>query len=89
MTEIPGLDSRRYSMYSSVSAETKARYKGFEKIKEYEHFYLCGRYNDKGELLYKECFSKFDVDGVKVAYQKPPRVPYQHWWRGGNESKHI
>lgn len=81
MTEIPGLDSRRYSKYSSVSDETRARYKGFEKIKEYEHFYLCGRYNDNGELLYKECFSKFDVDGVKGAYR--PRIPYPHWGRLG------
>jgi hypothetical protein len=80
MTEIPGLDSRRYSKYSSVSDETKARYKGFEKIKEYEHFYLCGRYTDDGKLLYKECFSKFDVDGVKVMHKS--REPYTQWWRG-------
>ena len=65
MTELPGLDSRKYKNYKLLAEESRERYKGFVKLKEYKHYYLCGRFNDKGELLYKECFSKFDVDGVR------------------------
>lgn len=49
--------------YESASRFERHKYKEFEILEEYEWFYLCGKF-EKGELLYKECFSKFDVDGV-------------------------
>lgn len=35
----------------------------FKFIKEYEKYYLYG-YEEKGKILYKECFLKTDIDGV-------------------------
>ena len=37
--------------------------KKFKFLKEYNKFYLYG-YMDKGKILYKECFSKQDIDGI-------------------------
>ena len=50
----------RCSLYEKGKLE-----KGYRRLKEYEHYYLYGKYNENGEMLYKECFSKFDVDGVR------------------------
>ena len=36
----------------------------FKLIKEYEKYYLYG-YEQDGKILYKECFLKVVVDGVK------------------------
>lgn len=40
----------------------------FKFLKAYKKFYLYG-YEDKGKILYKECFSKQDIDGM----QKNPK----------------
>lgn len=44
---------------------------GYKRLAEYESFYLYGRYDREGNLLYKECFSKYDIDGVpKYNYKR-------------------
>lgn len=59
----------RYRQYDVVSALEKQRaQRDFARLKEYEHYYLYGRVLD-GKIIYKECFSKIDIDGV----QKPQR----------------
>lgn len=66
----------------NVQELERDRVKDFKFIKEYKHYYLYGKYKD-GKLLYKECFSKFDIDGV-VSIQ-PVRQPYKRFniwnWR--------
>lgn len=57
--------------------QERERAKGFKFIKEYKDYYLYGKYTPEGTLLYKECFSKFDMDGVKP--QEQPRRYYS--WR--------
>lgn len=59
-----GLVKGRYSSYDSCKELEQKRYKDFRVLEEYECFYLCGKLQD-GEILYRECFSKFDVDGVQ------------------------
>ena len=57
---------RTFSNYEKCSGYEKQKLKaGFKRIKEYKDFYLYGKYDFAGNLLYRECFSKFDVDGVK------------------------
>lgn len=61
---------RRYRQYDVLSELEKQRaHRDFARLKEYEHYYLYGRVVD-GKILYKECFSKFDIDGV-VNTRKP------------------
>lgn len=57
--------SKQAWSYDVVANNEKNRAKGFVKLKEYENFYLYGKYDEQGNLLYKECFSKFDIDGVQ------------------------
>ena len=38
---------------------------GYRRIAEYENYYLYAKYNRDNVFLYRECFSKFDIDGVK------------------------
>lgn len=57
----------KFKAYEKITRSEKKRAEGFELIKEYEDFYLYGKYKD-GELLYRECFSKFDIDGVSAKY---------------------
>lgn len=61
----------------AVSKAEKERAKNFQLIKEYKTYYLYGRYTQDGKLLYRECFSKFDIDGVNP--QKRPRKVYLSW----------
>ena len=56
--------NNKVKTYEAIAHEEKNKADGFQLIKEYEHFYLKGKYQN-GEMLYKECFSKFDVDGHK------------------------
>lgn len=42
----------------------------FKVIKEYEEYYLCGKYDKEGKLMYRECFAKFVIDGVKPINKK-------------------
>ena len=51
--------------YMYIPKREKEKIKGFKILDEYEEFYLCGKYDDHGKLLYKECFTKFDIDGVQ------------------------
>lgn len=53
----------KFKAYEKITKSEKKRAQGFELIKEYEDYYLYGKYVD-GKLLYRECFSKFDIDGV-------------------------
>ena len=50
--------------WDRLAKQEKMRAKGFRLLEEYECFYLYGKY-ENDQLLYKECFSKFDIDGVK------------------------
>ena len=53
--------------YDKCSEYEKAKLKiGYKRIKEYENFYLYGKYDKDDNFLYNECFSKFDIDGVKA-----------------------
>ena len=61
--------------YAHISDYEKSKLeKGYKRIKTYEEFYLYGKYDGSGNLLYRECFSKFDIDGPKKA-PKPERDP--------------
>lgn len=56
---------RAMRMYTTCPEYEKRRFKsGFIVLEEYEDFYLCGRVNKDNKVIYKECFSKFDIDGV-------------------------
>lgn len=68
---------RTLTGYKSIPNQEKKRSEGFERLEEYEYFYLCGRYRD-GRLLYKECFSKFDIDGVTNPKMKRECVGKTH-----------
>ena len=63
MLGLPGQDYRK-KRYEDVSKDEKLRSKNFKVVKEYENFYLCEKYGAFGEFLYRECFGKFDIDGV-------------------------
>lgn len=60
--KVPQLYNKKLRNYGLISEESRRRYKGFEVLKEYQDYYLCGKFTKDGELLYRECFSKFDVD---------------------------
>lgn len=51
--------------YDQAHDDEKERAKGFRLIQEYENYYLMGKYTEDNKLLYRECFSKFDIDGVE------------------------
>lgn len=69
---------RNHHSYDKCSEFEKEKLKkGYRRIREYADYYLYGKYNSNGEFLYRECFSKFDVDGVK-AVQKT-RDPLQKY----------
>ena len=56
---------RNFSSYQRCSEyEQQKLQQGYKRIKEYKNFYLYGKYDKDGNLLYRECFSKFDIDGV-------------------------
>ncbi len=59
--------------WKKISKFEKLRAKDFAILKEYTHYYLCGKIKD-GKVLYKECFSKFDIDGVA-----PTEKPIKHY----------
>lgn len=63
--------SGRYKQYNVVSnLEKKRALEGFARLAEYEHFYLYGKVLN-GQIIYKECFSKFDIDGApKQSYSR-------------------
>lgn len=71
-------DSRTvFHSYSSASAyEQKKLEENYRRLEEYEWFYVYGKYDNNGNLLYRECFSKYDVDGspthqrIKRAYNR-------------------
>ena len=67
----------RYARKTYVSAPIaeRDRVKEFKFIKEYQYYYLYGKYDINGKLLYRECFNKFDIDGV----EKRPRVSNPSW----------
>jgi len=53
------------SNYQTTSAyEQKKLESGYRRLEEYECFYVFGKYDSEGKFLYRECFSKFDVDGA-------------------------
>ena len=55
--------------YFTESARQREKFRDFEILKEYKYYYLCGKFVD-GKLLYKECFSKFDVDKSRKVVKK-------------------
>lgn len=56
----------RLKSYNVVADFEKRRSKeGYIRLEEYEYFYLYGRVDKDNNILYKETFSKFDIDGVK------------------------
>lgn len=58
--------SGRYKQYDVVSNMEKRRAeRDFVRLKEYKHFYLYGKVDKDNNVLYKECFSKIDIDGVQ------------------------
>ena len=58
---------RNFASYERCSEYEQQKLSlGYKRIKEYKNFYLYGRYDREGNLLYRECFSKFDIDGVPV-----------------------
>lgn len=50
---------------------------GYKRIKKYAYFYLYGKYDINGNLLYKECFSIFDVEGPKTQRRQTQGTYYR------------
>ncbi len=63
--------------YGKIGELEVRKFREFDLLKEYEHFYLCGKHQN-GKLLYKECFSKFDVDGIEP--QEGMKAIYKRRW---------
>lgn len=64
---IKGQEDERtvFHSYQATSAyEQKKIEKNYRRLEEYEWFYVYGKYDNDGNLLYRECFSKFDIDGA-------------------------
>ena len=61
--------------WQRIKEKEKIRAKGFEIIKEYPKFYLCGKIKD-GEILYRECFARTDVDSFKAPKPTRFRIGY-------------
>ena len=56
-----------FTSYDKCSEFERAKLNlGYKRIKGYKDFILYGKYDYDGNLLYKECFSRFDVEGVKA-----------------------
>ena len=68
-------ESQPSRSYITRPNEEKKRMEGFEIIKEYNDYYLCGKFVN-GKLLYRETFSKFDIDGIK---NNPKRSHMPYW----------
>lgn len=68
--------------YDKLGELEVKRYKDFDVIEEYEFFYLCGKFIN-GKLLYKECFSKFDIDGVPKTTTRVRKTYDTKMHRGG------
>ena len=71
---------RNFASYEKCSEYEKQKIQeGYKRIAEYPSFYLYGKYDRYGNLLYRECFSKFDVDGVPARKKlSKPRWLYIH-----------
>lgn len=60
-----------FTSYEKCSAfERQKLNQGYKRIKDYDDFILYGRYDSEGRLLYRECFSRFDIEGVKSHKRK-------------------
>lgn len=71
---MPG-EKKVSSNYQTTSEyEQKKLESGYKRLEEYECFYVFGKYDNDGNLLYRECFSKFDIDGAPT--QPRPKRPY-------------
>lgn len=72
---------RTFNKYENCAAYEREKLKdGYVRIAEYKDYYLYEKRDRDGKFLYRECFSKFDVDGVP----KRPRIkkaPYWTWFR--------
>jgi len=54
-----------FHVYEDCSAYEKRKFlNGYIILKKYEHFYLCAKVDENDNILYRECFSIFDIDGV-------------------------
>ena len=67
-----------FKKYNKVAEGEKLRSENdYVRIQEYEHFYLYAKLDRNHNLLYKETFSKFDIDGIK-----PTAVEHYHHYDG-------
>ena len=60
--------------------EKKKVLNGYKQLKAYKDYYLYGKYiniDGREVLIYKECFSRFDIDGVPK--RERVRSPF---WKG-------
>jgi len=58
-------EMKKRKSYDGVPETERHRMKDFEVIDKNDKFYICVRKDKHGNVLYKECFSRFDIDGVK------------------------
>lgn len=66
--------------WQAVSSSEKKRAQGFVLIGEYEMFYLYEKRDRNNKPLYRECFSKFDIDGaVKNQIQPNKKSKIRHY----------
>lgn len=62
---------KSFQAYNSCSLLEREKFGlDYEVVKAYEYFYLCRKLDFKGNTLYYECFSKFDVDRQLKAVRK-------------------
>lgn len=59
-------DIQIYHPYDKCSEHEKSRFfkENYRIIKKYKYFYLCEKLDENDNVLYRECFSIFDIDGV-------------------------
>lgn len=74
------MEERATSTYLTSPHLNKYLNQGFRKVKDYENFCLFEKV-EKGKVLYRECFHKFDLYGAE--WTNAPHVARKNGWRKG------
>ena len=61
-----------YHHYDKCSEHEKSRFykENYVVVEKYKHYYLCEKLDKDGKVLFRECFSIFDIDGVPEVQRK-------------------
>lgn len=72
-----------HKSFMAIAEEEKLRAKGFAKIKEYPRFWLCGKLDKDGNIMYRECFSKWDLGNRGQQRDMRQNIGGYHSRKGG------